>query len=129
MLQTHPSGLGEVDPRLLQVCIDACHECAQACTACADACLGEQTVADLATCIRANLDCADVCYATGTVVSRQTGSDAQVVQAVLESCVLSCRACGHECASHADMHEHCRVCADSCRRCEQACQALLAALQ
>nr|WP_246215951.1 four-helix bundle copper-binding protein [Microvirga makkahensis] len=23
------------------------------------------------------------------------------------------------------MHEHCRVCADACRRCEQACQQAL----
>jgi len=38
------------------------------------------------------------------------------------------RSCGEECAGHADMHEHCRVCADVCRRCEQACRELLAAL-
>jgi hypothetical protein len=30
-----------------------------------------------------------------------------------------------ECESHASMHEHCRICADACRRCEAACAALL----
>ncbi|NKX52271.1 four-helix bundle copper-binding protein, partial [Arthrobacter deserti] len=33
-----------------------------------------------------------------------------------------------ECGEHADMHEHCRVCAEACRRCEQACSDLLGAL-
>ncbi|WP_244278387.1 four-helix bundle copper-binding protein [Gordonia westfalica] len=26
------------------------------------------------------------------------------------------------------MHQHCRICADVCRRCEEACRALLAVL-
>jgi Domain of Unknown Function (DUF326) len=31
-------------------------------------------------------------------------------------------------AWHAQMHEHCRVCAQACRRCEQACQELISTL-
>jgi hypothetical protein len=128
MLDTYPKDLGKVDRGKLTACIEACVECAQACTACADACLSEDMVADLATCIRTCADCADVCGTTGRVLSRHTGYDANVTRAVLEACATACRSCGDECTRHAEMHEHCRVCAESCRRCEQACRTLLDAL-
>jgi hypothetical protein len=128
MLESYPKDLGDIDRRKLQECIDACVECAQACTACADACLSEDMVAELTTCIRTNLDCADVCEATGRVLSRHTGYDANLTRAVLEACATACKACGDECASHAGMHEHCRICAEACRRCESACRELLASL-
>jgi hypothetical protein len=128
MLDAYHADLGGIDRERLRACIDACVECAQACTACADACLSEDVVADLRTCIRSDLDCADLCDATGRVLSRHTGYDATLTRAVLEACAAACRACGDECASHAEMHEHCRICAESCRRCEQACRDLIAAL-
>jgi Domain of Unknown Function (DUF326) len=34
-----------------------------------------------------------------------------------------------ECERHARMHQHYRVCAGACRRCEQACDQRLAAIQ
>ena len=116
MLETYPKDLGGVDREKLRACIDACFECVQACTACADACLSEDMVADLTTCIRTNADCADVCDATGRVLSRHTGYDANLTRAVLEACAAACRACGDECEQHASMHEHCRRCAEACRR-------------
>lgn len=128
MLQTYPKDLGGIDQDKLRACIEACFECAQACTACADACLSEDMVAELTTCIRTNLDCADQCDTTGRVLSRHTGYDANLTRAVLQACAAACKACGDECAAHAEMHEHCRVCAEACRRCEQACQDLLASL-
>jgi len=48
---------------------------------------------------------------------------------LLEACVAICKSCGDECERHAQMHEHCRVCAEACRRCEQACRQLLAAMK
>jgi len=128
MLDTYPADLGGIDRQRLTACIEACFECAQACTACADACLSEEMVAQLTTCIRTNLDCADVCDTTGRVLSRHTGYDANLTRAVLEACAAACRACGDECAGHAEMHEHCRVCAEACRRCETACRELIAFL-
>ena len=128
MLETHPEGPSGIDQEKLAECIAACFECAQTCTACADACLGEDMVADLRTCIRTDLDCADICETTGKVLSRRTDGDTATVRALLEACRTACKACGDECARHAQMHEHCRICADACRRCEQACTALLAAL-
>ena len=124
MLDAYPREI-TVDRGLLVRCIEACHDCAESCTQCADACLGEDGVAELTTCIGLNLDCADVCATTGRVVSRQTGSDANVTSAVLLACVASCRSCGDECERHAEHMEHCKVCAAECRRCEQACQELL----
>ena len=128
MLDTYPSDLGGIDKQALAACIEACFECAQTCTACADACLAEDMVAELTKCIRINLDCADVCETTGRVLSRQTGSDANITRAVLLACEVACKACAGECEQHAQMHEHCRVCAEACRRCERACADLLAAL-
>jgi hypothetical protein len=128
MLDTYPRDFN-LDARVLATAIDALSDCAQACTACADDCLSEPTVAELAKCIRLNLDCADVCTATLRVASRQTEYDANVTRPLVEACVAACRSCGDECERHAEMHEHCRVCAEACRRCERACRDLLAAMK
>ncbi|ONI92996.1 four-helix bundle copper-binding protein [Saccharothrix sp. ALI-22-I] len=128
MLDTYPADLGGVDKEALARCIEACFGCAQACTACADACLSEDAVAELVKCIRTDLDCADICDTTGRVLSRHTGYDANLTRSVVEACAAACKSCGDECERHADMHGHCRVCADACRRCEEACRTLLATL-
>ena len=125
MLSAYPKDLGGIDQQALAECIDACVECAQVCTACADACLSEDMVAELTTCIRTDLDCADICAMTGAVLSRHTGYDANLTSAVLQACRLACGTCADECERHADMHEHCRICAEACRRCERACATLL----
>ncbi|WP_082914447.1 four-helix bundle copper-binding protein [Microbacterium sp. H83] len=127
MLSTYPKDLGGIDQKKLVDCIDACLACAQACTACADACLSEDTVADLIKCIRANQDCADLCITTARILSRRTGHDASVTRAALEACRAACLSCANECKQHT-MHEHCTICAEACRRCEQACVALLESL-
>jgi hypothetical protein len=128
MLESYPRSLDGINRTALQKCIDACVACAQACTACADACLSEGFVNGLRKCIRTDLDCADVCEATSRVLLRHIGYDARLTRAVLQACATVCHVCGDECASHADMHEHCRVCAEACRHCETACQELIAAL-
>jgi hypothetical protein len=120
MIAAHPQVRGLTNDVLIR-CIEACYDCAQACTACADACLAEDMVKDLRQCIRLDLDCADVCFATGTIASRRSGSNALGVRHMLEACADACRRCAEECAKHARM-QHCLVCADSCRRCEQLCR-------
>jgi hypothetical protein len=47
---------------------------------------------------------------------------------IVELCEQIVRTQREECESHAEHHEHCRVCAESCRRCEQACNDLLSSL-
>jgi hypothetical protein len=127
MLRTYPARL-DVDRAVLADCIEACFDCAQACTACADACLSESMVHELTKCIRTNLDCADICDATGRVLSRHTGYDADLTRSIVLACAQACEACARECSVHAGMHEHCRICAEACLRCEAACESLLAAL-
>ncbi|PZF86059.1 four-helix bundle copper-binding protein [Jiangella anatolica] len=128
MLQTYPKDLGGVDRQALTTCIEQCFACAQTCTACADACLSEDMVAELVKCIRTNLDCADICETTGRVLSRHTGYDANLTRAFLEACATACASCADECDRHAEMHEHCRVCAEACRACERACRDLVGSL-
>ncbi|MCH7230769.1 hypothetical protein L0U85_07880 [Glycomyces sp. L485] len=127
MLDTYPAGLGNVDRKKLADCIRECYACAQACTACADACLSEPDVASLTKCIRTNLDCADVCFATGQVLSRHTGYDANLTRAMLEACAMACKSCGDMCEEHSAML-HCSKCAMECRNCERACRELLKSL-
>ncbi|MEU5153902.1 four-helix bundle copper-binding protein [Glycomyces sp. NPDC021274] len=127
MLQAYPADLGGIDRQKLAECIQDCYSCAQACTACADACLSEDDVAMLVKCIRSDLDCADICFATGQVLSRHTGYDANLTRTMLEACAAACKACGDLCAEHAHM-PHCEYCAQQCRACEQACRELLGAL-
>lgn len=131
MLQSHKgvsqSPLAQNRQALLNA-IDAAFECAQICTSCADACLSESDVQTVIHCIRLNLDCADICNTTGRALARQTQPDVQVLRAQLRACIAACGACGAECQQHAGHHPHCGVCAESCRRCEQACQTLLGSL-
>ena len=127
MLETYPAEIN-LDRRRLARTIDALIECAEACTACADACLSESSVAELTKCVRTNLDCADICGTTARVLSRHTGYDANISRSLLEACAMACRSCGDECGAHANMHEHCRACAEACRACERACRELLATM-
>lgn len=127
MLRTHPRR-STIDRDPLAEVIHTLTSCADICTACADACLGEDHVSDLRRCIRLNLDCADSCRTTANMLLRLTEPDQQVLRAALEACALACRSCAEECARHAEMHEHCRVCAEACRRCEEACQRAVQAL-
>ena len=127
MLEAHPQPVGgDLDVRVR--CIEACSECAAVCTSCADADLGESDLPEMVRCIGLCLDCADVCDATRRIITRLTTSDAGVVRATVQACVAACRASRAECERHAEHHEHCRICAEVCRRCEQACDDLLASL-
>ena len=117
-----------VDADLLAATIDAVSDCAQACTADTDADLTEQNLAEMVKCIRLCLDCVDVCTATAAVISRPADYDADVTRPLLQACVAICKSCGDECERHAHM-QHCRICAEACQRCEQACRALLEAMK
>ncbi|HWG63853.1 MAG TPA: four-helix bundle copper-binding protein [Streptosporangiaceae bacterium] len=127
MLDTYPHALSS-DADLVAATIDALNDCAQACIADTDADLSEQNLTEMVKCIRLCLHCADVCTATAGVISRQAEFDVNVTGPLFEACIAICRSCGDECEHHARMHEHCRVCAEACMRCEQACRNVLDAL-
>ena len=127
IIERHPRAVSADRDRLL-ACVDECLDCSAACTSCADACLGEPDVLELVRCIRLNLDCADICDAAGRVVTRQTETDLTIVRGAIEACLVTCRACADEWERHPAHHDHCRGCAEVCRRCEQACSDLLASI-
>jgi hypothetical protein len=127
LIRTSP-GPGPDHADRVAAAIEACAEAARACTQCADACLAEEGVADLRACIRLDADCADLCAATSRVLARSPAQDTALTQVVLQACVAVTRLCAEECESHAGMHRHCALCAETCRRAEEACKALLAAI-
>ena len=76
--------------------------------------------------IRVALDCANVCDATARIATRQSRPDIRLVRAMIGACAAACVACAEECDRHAAHREHRRICADVCRRCEAACDEVLA---
>lgn len=127
MASLHSAGPQSFDEQLFD-CIEECVACFQACAACADACLAEPDVSSLVKCIRTDLDCSDVCATTAAVLTRRTQGDLGVIRSSVEACLVACGVCAEECERHASHHEHCRVAAGACRRCEAACRRLLAAI-
>jgi hypothetical protein len=127
IMAVHPRP-SPLDRDVLVRCIEECLDCGAVCTSCADACLAEPDVPELVSCIRFCLDCADACRAAGSVLTRQTEAAPEVVRAITQACAVACRASGDECERHAAHHDHCRICEGVCRRCEQACNEVLAAI-
>ena len=130
MLSERPDGAG-TDLLPVSTCIIACFDCVQVCTACADACLSGDMLGDMVECIRADLNCADICAATGTVVAR-IGTRYSGYQggtaALLRACAAACHQSAEACAQHAAAHGHCRICAETSRRCAVLCEELLVVL-
>ena len=127
MISNHPDRALDADA--LVACIEAAQACATACTACADACLAEDDVASMRACIRRDLDCADIATTTAKVLSRQVAMDLGLVRVVLEACAVAAKRCAVECELHADMHDHCRICAEACTRLYSTSRALLESLR
>jgi hypothetical protein len=124
-LHPHPSDL---DREAALRCIDECLDCAASCTSCADDSLSEDDSREMTRVIRLALDCSEVCDATRRILIRQTTPDFRVTRATVAACVAACGACAEECDLHAAHHQHCRICAEVCRRCQQACENLLATM-
>lgn len=126
MIESHPAA-SSFNAEELTSCISHCYSCAQICTTCADACLHEDRVRELTQCIRLNLDCADVCLATGAMLSRVGSVSEELVREQLRACRTACEICGQECGKH-KQHEHCVICAESCRKCGDVCDQMLSAI-
>ncbi len=63
------------------------------------------------------------------VLSRHTGYDANLTRLQVQAAIQAVRTCGSSCGEHAQMHEHCGVCAQACQQAEQALTGLLGHLQ
>ena len=125
MLNQHPRAV-PTSREAYSDAVSALGICEQICTSCADACLGEtEDLNSLARCIRYCMDCAEICSTTARLITRQTETDAPVVQAQIHVCVLACQTCADECAAHTSRHGYCATCADTCRFCQEFCNRLL----
>ena len=104
ILKTHARRL-IADVTVLGRCLDECGACQATCTICADA-----------------------CAAAVRILGRQTDPHPPTQLNTLEACLAACRACADECELHSHHHEHCRLSAEECRRCERACVELRSVL-
>lgn len=127
IIERHPRSVS-FDRALLVRCIDGASTVPPPARAVPTPASASPRCPSLCGCVGLNLDCADVCDTTGRVVTRQTEPDLRVVRVAIEACIVTRRACADECDRHAAHHDHCRVCAEVCRRCEQACSDLLASI-
>jgi hypothetical protein len=127
MIRTHPS-LSESSLANLGDFMALLSECEAVCRICSDACLHEEEVADLRSCIERNNACAQACDAALAALAAGAAHPDETLLAVLEACAVACGACARECDTHAGHHEHCRICAEVCRRCEQECAAVISRL-
>ncbi|WP_041055899.1 four-helix bundle copper-binding protein [Jeotgalibacillus campisalis] len=96
------------------------HDCAAACNHCFVACLNEEDVNMMSGCIRLDRECADVCAFMEQAISRNSPFISQMAAL----CAEICEACGNECSTHADHHDHCRRCAEACFKCAEACKRI-----
>ena len=122
IMAAHPDGGAANEP--LALAVRHAMFCAAICTSCADADSAEDM--DMRQCVRTCLDCADICAATARVAIRQTGSNAAVTRAMLETCVTACETCAKECERHDQAH--CRLGAEMCRECARDCRAAIESL-
>lgn len=113
-----------MDLAALQGCIEACSAAAMAATMCADSDRGP----DMARCSSLCANTADVATTTMRMMMRPAGYDMTGLRAMTTACIEVGRVCSAECAMHADMDEHCRVCAQACDAMVAACEKALASM-
>jgi hypothetical protein len=114
-----------MDMAMLQECIEALSACEQACVMCADADAGE----GMARCAGMCANCADLCGTMMRMMLRPNGWDMAVMMSAMETTMAMCRACSAECMMHAEMSEHCRMCAMACDQAAMALEKMLGSMR
>src|SRR4029453_2387903 len=128
ILNAHPRTLPGIDEDALVIAVQECLNCAQSCTSCADACVADPAAAHLGGSAGPALTCAGMARGAVRVLSRPTGSDRAVTEAVLRALIETCREGYEEHRKHAADNEACMICAEACRKCGQAGRHLLGSL-
>lgn len=123
MIAEHPD-VGLAYNESLGLAVRRAMLCTAICNSCADACSAEAM--DMRQCIRTCSDCSDVCEATHRIATRRTGSNRQLIRAMLATCIAACEICEAECLKHDN--PHCRRCATMCRECANDCRRALEVL-
>ncbi len=114
-----------MDMTMTAECIEALSACEQACVMCADADAGE----GMARCAGMCSNCADMCNTMMRMMLRPNGMDMAVMMSMMESTMAMCRACSAECMMHAEMSEHCRLCAMACDQAAMALEKMLGSMR
>lgn len=106
-------------------CIENCFECSSATWICADACLSEPHSQKLIECIKLCFSCSQISHSTARLVSVQHNLSTIFVRQQASACLEICKACAIECEKYQHLYVYCKLCAQMCRECENACQYLL----
>jgi len=114
----------DMDPMMMQEAIEALSACTQACIMCADSDAGE----GMGRCAGLCANCADVCDTMTRMLLRMNGMDPQVMMSMMQTTIVMCRACSAECMMHAEMSEHCRMCAMACDQAVMAMEKMMSAM-
>jgi len=101
--------------------VQTLRRCAEACKRCIGGCLQENDINPMRECIRLDLDCAAICDLVAEYVGRGSAFSTQL----LHHCSVICNTCATECEQHRKM-EHCRLCAEACFACANACEEAVA---
>lgn len=109
---------------MMQECMEACSAASMAATMCADADGGE----GMGRCASMCMNTADVAMAMMRMMMRPGGYDMGVMTAMMQACMAMGEACAAECGQHAEMSEHCRVCASACRAMVDACRSTMSSM-
>ena len=114
-----------MDMPMLQECIEACSAASMAATMCADSDAGDT----MARCASMCMNTADVSTTMMRMMMRPAGYDLGSMTTMMSACMAMGEACAMECETHADMSEHCRICASACRAMIDACTRAMSSLQ
>ncbi|WP_188742052.1 aldehyde dehydrogenase [Agromyces bauzanensis] len=113
-----------MDPAMMQETLEALSACMQACAMCADADAAE----GMGRCAGMCADCADVCNTMMRMMLRMHGWDMQVMSSMMQTTIMMARACSAECKTHAEMAEHCRMCAMACDQAVMAMERMMGSM-
>lgn len=125
MPKTEMTGMAGMDMSMMQECIEACSAASMAATMCADADGGE----GMGRCASMCMNTADVAMAMMRMMMRPGGYDMGVMTSMVSACMAMGEACAAECEQHADMSEHCRICAAACRAMVDSCSTMMSSMQ
>ena len=124
MMKSMPMPTTGMDVSMMQKCIEACSAASMAATMCADADGGE----GMGRCASMCMNTADVATTMMRMMLRPAGYDMAVMGSMMTACMSMGEACAMECDMHADMSEHCRICAAACRAMVEACSMMMSAM-
>jgi hypothetical protein len=113
-----------MDMKLMQQCIEACAAAEQAAVMCADAAMGEGMARMMSMCANT----ADMTHTMMRMMMRPAGYDLASMMGMLEATMMMCRACATECGMHAEMSDHCAMCAEVCTNAVAAMEDLKASM-